>query len=238
MSHMHLPFSFDSIRAPADACASRHREGRGMSGQGGGALIIGLVALAALLAGLIIARGLLEESVELQAASIYPEARTLAPFELEDATGSAFTEDDLQGRLSLLFFGFTNCPDICPDTLGVLARAMEKLETMRVDSMPRVVFVSVDPQRDAGNTMQDYVNYFDDRFRAVTGKDDALAALTGQVGAMFIRHSPDESGYYAVDHSGMIVIVDPEGRMIGRFPPSSDADAIAADLFALIRARG
>jgi len=98
--------------------------------------------------------------------------------------------------------------------------------------------VSVDPDRDAGETMQDYVDYFDDRFRAVTGNDDALVALTSQVGAMFVRHSPDESGYYAVDHSGMIVIVDTEGRMIGRFPPSSDADAIAADLFALIRARG
>ena len=236
---MHSCFSYRSIRARAALHRAKHHTGhRGISGESGRALIIGLVAVAALLAGLIVARGLLEESVELQAASIYPEARTLAPFELEEATGSAFTEKDLQGRLSLLFFGFTNCPDICPDTLGVLARAMEKLETMRVDSMPRVVFVSVDPQRDAGNTMQDYVNYFDDRFEAVTGNDDALAALTGQVGAMFIRRSPDESGYYAVDHSGMIVIVDSRGRMIGRFPPASDADAIAADLFALIRAQG
>lgn len=204
----------------------------------GRALTIALVGLTALLVGLVVARGLLLESVELQAASIYPEARTLAPFELENAAGETFTEQDLQGRMSLLFFGFTNCPDICPDTLGVLARAMEKLDTMRVDAMPQVVFVSVDPKRDAGSNMRDYVNYFDDRFRAVTGSDEALAALTGQVGVMFIRHSPDESGYYAVDHSGMIVLVDPQGRMMGRFPPASDADAIAADLFALIRAQG
>lgn len=236
---MHSLFSNRSTRARTSANQARRFEGRSnVPAQGGRALIIALVAVAALLAGLIIARGLLEESVELQAASIYPEARTLAPFEFEDAKGSAFTEDNLQGRLSLLFFGFTNCPDICPDTLGMLARSMDKLETMRIDSMPQVVFVSVDPQRDAGNTMQDYVDYFDDRFRAVTGDDEALAALTGQVGAMFVRHSPDESGYYAVDHSGMIVIVDPQGRMIGRFPPASDADAIAADLFALIRSRG
>lgn len=206
--------------------------------ESGRALVIALVAVAALLAGLIVARGMLEESVQLQAASIYPEARTLAPFELEESSGEAFTESDLQGRLSLLFFGFTNCPDICPDTLGVLARAMAKLETMRIDQMPQVVFISVDPQRDAGDTMQDYVEYFDPRFRAVTGDDRALADLTGQVGAMFVRHSPDESGYYAVDHSGMVVIVDAQGRMIGRFPPASDADAIAADLFALIRSGG
>lgn len=204
----------------------------------GRALIMALVAVAALLAGLIVARGLLEDAVQLQAASIYPEARAIEPFELVDAAGNPFTERDLQGNITLLFFGFTNCPDICPDTLSVLARAMEKLEAMRMDTRPDVVFISVDPQRDAGKTMQDYVDYFDPEFRAVTGEDRALGALTGQVGAMFVRHSPDESGYYAVDHSGMIVIVDGQGRMIGRFPPASDADAIAADLFALGRSRG
>lgn len=236
---MRLSFSSRPTRLRSVVYVAKHRVlHRGVRSQSGRALIIALAALAALFAGLIIARGLHEESVELQAASIYPETRVLEPFELEDATGSAFTEIDLQGRLSLLFFGFTNCPDICPDTLGVLAQAMQKLDTMRVEQMPQVVFISVDPQRDAGAAMGDYVDYFDDRFRAVTGSDDALIDLTGQVGAMFVRHGPDESGYYAVDHSGMVVIVDSEGRMIGRFPPVSDADAIAADLFALIRARG
>lgn len=204
----------------------------------GRALVIALAALAAMLGALIVARGLLEDSVELKAASIYPEARQIQPFELVGADGEAFTERDLRGRLTLLFFGFTNCPDICPDTLGVLAESMDKLEAMRVEEKPEVVFISVDPQRDAGPTMQEYVDYFDPAFKAITGDDEALGAITGQVGAMFVRHSPDESGYYAVDHSGMIVMIDDQGRMIGRFPPASSADDIAADLFALTRARG
>src|SRR6056297_1154870 len=92
-------FSNRSTRAHTTERDTRQFQSRSnIAAQDGRALIIALVAVAALLAGLIIARGLLEESVELQAASIYPEARTLAPFELEDATGSAFTEDDLQGR--------------------------------------------------------------------------------------------------------------------------------------------
>jgi len=205
---------------------------------GGRAVLITLAAVAAMLGALMFARGLLEDSVELQAASIYPEAREIQPFELTGADGEPFTQRDLQGNLTLLFFGFTNCPDLCPDTLGVLAASMDKLETMRVAEKPRVVFVSVDPGRDAGQTMQDYVDYFDPAFKAVTGDDDALTALTGQVGAMFARHSPDRNGYYSVDHSGMIVLIDGQGRMIGRFPPASSADAIAADLFALARARG
>jgi len=188
-----------------------------------------------MLGGLIIARGLLEDSVELKAASIYPESRQIEPFELTDNNGEKFTEADLRGNMTLLFFGFTNCPDICPDTLSVLATAMDKLDTMRVEQKPEVVFVSVDPARDAGNTMQDYVDYFDPLFKAVTGDDEALGELTGQLGAMFVRHSPDEDGYYAVDHSGMVVIVDEQGRMMGRFPPASSAENIAADLFALSR---
>ncbi len=205
---------------------------------GGRALVIAVVAVAATLCALLIARGLLEDSVALQAASIYPEARTIKPFELVGPAGEPFTERDLQGNLTLVFFGFTNCPDICPDTLSVLAQAMDKLETMRVDEKPEVVFVSVDPERDAGQTMQEYVDYFDPAFKAVTGDDQALGALTGQVGAMYVRHAPDENGFYTVDHSGMIVLIDDQGRMIGRFRPASDAEDIAADLFALSRARG
>lgn len=201
----------------------------------GRALIVALLAVAAMLGALVVARGLLEDSAQLQAASIYPEARPIQPFELAGAGGEAFTEADLKGNMTLLFFGFTNCPDICPDTLSVLAQAMDKLETMRVEKRPEVVFVSVDPQRDAGGTMQDYVDYFDPGFRAVTGDDQALAGLTDQVGAMFVRYSPDENGYYSVDHSGMVVIIDARGRMIGRFTPSSSAESIAADLFALSR---
>ena len=205
---------------------------------GGRGLVVTLAAVAAMLGALLVARGLLEDSLELQAASIYPEARKIKPFELAGAGGEPFTERDLQGNLTLVFFGFTNCPDICPDTLSVLAEAMDKLETMRVEEKPEVVFVSVDPDRDAGQTMQEYVNYFDPAFKAVTGDDEALGALTGQVGAMYVRHGPDENGFYTVDHSSMIVIIDAQGRMIGRFPTASSADEIAADLFALARARG
>ena len=197
--------------------------------------MITLVALAALLGGLVVAGRLFQDSVEYRAASIYPQPIEIRSFELADADGDAFTEADLEGNLTLLFFGFTNCPDVCPDTLSVLARAMDKLESMRLDGLPEVVFVSVDPERDAGETMRDYVAYFDPGFRAVTGNDEALHALTSQVGALYVRGEADEEGYYPVDHSGMVVLIDSEGRMIGRFPPATDADSMAADLFRLSR---
>lgn len=169
------------------------------------------------------------------AASIYPEQRPVSAFELRDADGRAFTEQALTGRISLLFFGFTHCPDICPDTLSVLDGALDQLETMRVEPLPQVVFVSVDPVRDDGSAMQTYVENFDPRFIAVTGEDEDLQPLTGQLGVLYARNAADAQGFYTVDHSGMVVIIDSQGRVLGRFRQGTDADAIAADLFKLVR---
>lgn len=205
---------------------------------GGSALWMALVAIVAVLAGIIVARPLFDPAPEYRAASMYPQARAVEPFELHDADGNAFTEADFTGGWSLVFFGFTNCPDICPDTLGRLATAMERLDQMRVDNPPRVVFVSVDPERDDGEAMRDYVKWFDDDFRAITGDDEALMELTRQLGALYVRQAADDTGFYSVDHSGMIVIVDPEGRMVGRFPQPLDTEAMIADLFELSRRRG
>lgn len=202
----------------------------------GRALLVVLVAVVATLVGVIAARQWLGQPADYLAASIYPEARPLRDFQLTDTSGRPFTEERLRGRISLLFFGFTNCPDICPDTLQMLAEADAKLDAMRVDTRPQVVFVSVDPERDGAESMREYVRYFNPEFIAVSGDDAALNALTSQVGAMYRRGAPDERGFYSVDHSGMVVIVDSRGRMIGRFPLGSDADGIAADLFRMIRA--
>lgn len=204
--------------------------------QSGRALPIVIAVLLGLLAGLALTRVLFPPAPEFRAASLYPEARALAPFELETADGEAFTERDLGGRPSLLFFGFTNCPDVCPATLSTLAAAMDKLETMRVDEKPRVVFISVDPARDGGEAMRTYARSFDPEFTAVTGDDDALQDLTSQVGAMYVRNPADAGGFYTVDHSTMVVIVDSRGRVIGRFGQPFSAEDLAADLFTLVRA--
>ncbi len=203
---------------------------------GGNVLLIAIVVLIATLAGVIIARQWLSPAAEFEAASIYPESRVISEFSLHDADGEVFGQADLTGNLSLVFFGFTHCPDICPDTLAVLAQAHDKLATMRVERLPQVVFVSVDPQRDDGSAMREYVEYFNPRFVAVTGDDHALRELTSQVGAVYEREAPDEDGFYTVDHSGMVVIIDSTGRMIGRFRTGVDAESMAADLFRLIRA--
>jgi protein SCO1/2 len=109
---------------------------------------------------------------------------------------------------------------------------MDALRLMNKDPLPEVVFVSVDPQRDQGELLSDYVAWFDEAFTAVTGNDEQLASLTQQLGVIFVRDEADpQTGYYNVDHSAAVMIIDPEGRLYGRFGHPLDPDDVTADLF-------
>lgn len=195
-----------------------------------------VIALAAIATGIVVSSALFDRTQELRAAQAFPEARPLPDFELRTAEGETLTPADLEGRWSLMFFGFTNCPDICPDTLAVLDAAIESLDTMGATSKPRVVFVSVDPARDDAEALRDYVRWFDEDFVGATGDDEVLKSLTRDLGIFYALDEPDpDTGFYTVDHSASILIVNPEGRVYGRFAPPLDRQAIAADLFALAR---
>ncbi len=193
-----------------------------------------LVGLAFAVLGMITAREWLTQTAQPLAMSVFPKPRPLAPFVLFDGHGEPFDQHQLEGRWTLMFFGFTHCPDICPNTLGQLAEAMRRLEEMRRDNRPSVVFVSVDPSRDHGTALTEYVHWFDSSFRAVTGTDEELQRLTRQLGVIYYRDTPDpDTGYYAVDHSGMVLVFDPQGRLYGRFAQPIDTDDLVADLFRL-----
>ncbi|NEZ05197.1 SCO family protein [Wenzhouxiangella sp. XN201] len=203
--------------------------------QSGRAFLMIVIALAAIASGIVVSSKLFDRSQELRAAQAFPEARPLPEFELETASGEPLTRADLEGNWSLLFFGFTNCPDICPDTLAVLDAVMGDLDRMGREHKPQVVFVSVDPERDAGEALSEYVAWFNPDFIGATGSPDALESFTRQLGVVYYLGEPGEDGYYSVDHSASVMIVDPQGRLYGRFAPPFERQAIAADLFALGR---
>lgn len=198
----------------------------------GNALVVLIVLIAAVAAGLMVSRTLLDRSLDLRAASVFPTPRILNDFEIETADGAPFTQEALKGQWTLLFFGFTNCPDICPDTLASLAQSMDSLRLMKRDNLPQVVFVSVDPERDQGDLLADYVAWFDESFLAVTGNDSALEQLTRQLGVIYVRDQADpDTGYYNVDHSAAVMIIDPDGRLFGRFGHPLNPEDVTADLF-------
>ncbi len=163
------------------------------------------------------------------AALMYPEPRAVVPFKLVRGGGGAFTDADLKGRWSLLFFGFTHCPDVCPTTLGTFAQVHRKLVGTRPLADVQMVFVSVDPERDTPDKVAEYAKYFDPDIVGATGDLDTLMALTPGLGVVFMK-SAQPNGDYTVDHSANAVLIDPQGRMAGLFRPPLDAGKIADDL--------
>jgi protein SCO1/2 len=147
---------------------------------------------------------------QIQAAVVNP-ARQIAVPELIKHDGEPFTNEDLKGRWSLIFFGYTHCPDICPMTMNVLAQAKKIART----EFPQVVLVSVDPQRDTVGMLGDYVNYFDEEFIGVTGDENMIQALALQTSVVYMKvpgSSGDENDYL-MDHSSSILLINPEGQL-------------------------
>lgn len=161
-------------------------------------------------------------------ALVYEEPVTLSAFSLEDHNGRAYDNDSLIGKWSLLFFGFTSCPDICPLTLNELSRFYSSEESSAWRTDTDIVMVSVDPFRDTGEKLRDYMNSFHADFTGVTGEYQDIADFARQ---LFVAHSepPADAGSqndYLIDHSGNILIINPEGKYHGFMEASIKADNI------------
>ncbi len=140
----------------------------------------------------------------------FPSPREIEDFQLFDQTGSPVSLENLKGQYSLVFFGFTYCPDVCPTTMGVLRRAMAHMQTR-----PQVIMISVDPERDTPEVLARYVPSFDPEFIGYTGEFDQIANLATQVNVAFGKVPGKMPNTYTVDHSANLVVIDPNGRYAG-----------------------
>ena len=159
-------------------------------------------------------------------ARMMPVPRALSEFSLTDHRGDAFGLDRLQGDWSLLFFGYTSCPDICPFVLGELARVKRTFDA-RTDvegAMPNVVFVSVDPGRDSQARLAEYMQFFDPSFTGVTGSNVEIQKLATGVGAYFEEPEETDSESYLVNHASRLFLVDEKGRFLALLDDPHDPD--------------
>jgi protein SCO1 len=150
-----------------------------------------------------------------------PHPVALKPFKLVDHIGKPFNLDSLYGHWSFLFFGYSNCPDVCPISLGLLANTFEELaETPGILDNTQAIFISVDPKRDSQETLKEYVPYFHPDFLGVTGREDDLLSLVKQLQASYkISSAIDASGNYLVEHTSAFFLIDPKGRFFALFQP-------------------
>lgn len=154
-------------------------------------------------------------------------------FELVSETGDAVTADQFSGKPALLFFGFTSCPDICPLTLQSVAQALKTLPADEQDDI-RVLFVSVDPDRDDPQQLEAYTNIFGPQFVGLTGTQKQLKDLTKSFRAAYGYGEPDDSGYYDVSHSMALYGFDAEGQARVLLKNDEEVEDIAADMRQLL----
>jgi protein SCO1 len=153
--------------------------------------------------------------------------RPLAAFELTDQKGARFTRQNLKGQWSLLFAGFSHCPDVCPDTLVRLKALDENLRA--AGGKLQTVFLSLDPERDTPEQLAEYMSYFNPEFVGVTGEKAEIDKLTGSLGLAYVK-VPGSRGNYTVDHSTATVLIDPHARAAAYFRAPLDIEALTADL--------
>jgi protein SCO1 len=168
-------------------------------------------------------------------ATLLPEPRALPPVELVDAAGRPAGLETFRGRYSLLFFGFTNCPDVCPLTLKVLADARAELAARAPNAVPQVVFVSVDPGRDTPEKIAAYLGNFDTSFVGVTAEDARLAPLLSALGVTVEKHRHGGESYNVV-HNSTVYVIGPAAEWIAVSSGPHAAATIAAD-FLKVRQR-
>jgi protein SCO1 len=176
--------------------------------------------------------------VDLTTGTYFAPGRKLPDFSLIDQRGRVFGSPNLRGRWSLLFFGYTNCPDFCPTTLTTLAAMQKRLRAAKTSVLPQVIFVSVDAKRDTPAQMAKYVPYFDPEFIGLTAADQpAIEAVAKRFGVSVIIQ-PASDGTYTVDHSGAIFVLDPDGRLSAILSGPFSVDALQGDFRRIVAARG
>ena len=172
-------------------------------------------------------------AVSVEMPSLGPGVAMNAPFQLVDEDGKAVTEADFAGKPSAWFYGFTNCPDICPTALAEMAALLSQLGT-NAEKL-NAVFVTVDPERDTVDIIKDYVDYFDPRIIGLTGE---LANVEAMAKARFVSFEkmPQEGGGYAMEHPALIYLVDANGDFAGTLDAEESMDVKLAKLKKLVGA--
>ncbi len=155
------------------------------------------------------------------------------PFELVDHEKKPFNVERLKGAWTLMFFGYTHCPDVCPTTLTELDNAASRLNKLNTQyGKPQYVFVSVDPQRDTPELLADYISYFGAKFIAVTGEHEQLKKLANPLGIRY-EVGIGFNKEYIVNHGSAMLLIDPQGRYYARFNAPHYAEEIVANFKSL-----
>ena len=162
--------------------------------------------------------------------------RAIADFSLETAQGGTLNNADLHGHYTLVFLGFTHCPDVCPMTLSELAKAEKLWGDLTELQRPRILFVSVDPERDTPETIAKYAAYFSPTILTGTSDVASLSQLAASMSMVFAK-TPLDGDDYTIDHTSWVAVLNPQAQLAGFIRPPLEPAPIAADMKLLVKSR-
>lgn len=199
----------------------------------GGAFLLVAIAFAA--GHWLAARNLTALSPPTVAGFLWPPPPAVEHLRLVDKHGARFDETRLDDHWTLVFFGYTHCPDICPTTMATLKQVREQLVGHGAfERKGQVLFISVDGARDTPEVLRAYTDYFNPDFLAAAVPDDARYRLTEQFGIQVTKSSGENEGEYYYDHPAYILLIGPDKRITGVFTPPLDASDIAAQVRTIV----
>ena len=183
-------------------------------------LLLVVSAVVAMSAGLWLAKSSNTNEVSSSApriqGAIYPTEKIITPFKLVNHLGNEFSNDNLTGHWSIVFVGYTHCPDICPTTLNLMSEVDRELSLQKMNP-PHVIFLTIDPERDTPKVMNSYIEYFNAEFTGLTGSLANIEKFTKNLNAVY-RKSPGLGGEitkddYLMDHSSALMLINPQGNL-------------------------
>jgi cytochrome oxidase Cu insertion factor (SCO1/SenC/PrrC family) len=155
---------------------------------------------------------------------MYGRVAVGGPFTLTDQAGRRRSDSEFRGKLLLVYFGYTYCPDICPADLQQIGLAIEHLG--EGGSAVQPLFITIDPARDTPDVLAQYVPSFHPRLVGLTGTADEIAEVARDYKVIYRRYQPTDGGPYVIDHTGFTYIIDPSGKYRGVIPPGTPEDRI------------
>jgi protein SCO1/2 len=198
-------------------------------------LLVALLCIAAA-GGVVLSAHYSAKTPQLATGTVLAPPRPFADFSLIDNHGREFGSAELRGTWSLMFFGYTNCPDFCPSTLTTLAALEKKLRAAKTTVPPRVIFVSVDAKRDTPAQLDKYVPYFDPEFIGLTAPDQGKIEAFAKQWNVAVAVQPAADGNYTVDHSGAIFVINPRGKLAAILTGPFSVEALGSDYRRIVAA--
>ena len=202
--------------------------------------VSGLLALIALILGLFVSQHVyLNKSIDLSQfnGTLLDKPREVSAFALTGIDSAQFNNASLEGHWTLVFFGFTSCGSVCPTTMAELAKMYRLLEEKGTKKLPQVVMVSVDPERDNLAGLDHYVKAFNPNFYGARGDEEAIKMMTKEMGIAYAKvasRSSDDSQSYDIEHTGTVMLFNPNGKLSAFFTMPHQASMLAKDYLLLV----